>query len=166
MSNDISQRIPCDCMLNVCLALLSVHFYFRSTSVFWRCCLGGRKGIRPVKTEWWAAGVVICLERDADLHVAQLMPLRLTVSCFSKIQIDFIFLVPAHLGSPGQRVVKRMYVLFQKFKFWNISLKYVYEFMCTESCFVDGGDSGRRWTGEARRPTSGVHAGIQSRGLS
>ena len=58
-------------------------------------------GIRPVKNfEWWGTGMVICLERDADLHVAQLMPLPLTVSCFSKIQIDFTFLVPAHPGSP------------------------------------------------------------------
>jgi len=46
--------------------------------------------------------VVICLERGADLHMAQLMPLPLTVSCFSKIQIDFTFLVQAHLGSPGK----------------------------------------------------------------
>jgi len=46
------------------------------------------------KTEWWGAGVVICLERGADLHVFQLMPLPLTVSCFSKIQIGFTFLVP------------------------------------------------------------------------
>jgi len=43
--------------------------------------------------------VVICLERGADLHMAQLMPLPLTVSCFSKIQIGFTFLVPAHVGS-------------------------------------------------------------------
>jgi len=50
--------------------------------------------------------VVICLERGADLHMAQLMPLPLTVSCFSKIQIGFTFLVPAHLGSPGQRSVR------------------------------------------------------------
>ena len=71
-------------------------------SVLWRCWLGGRKGIRPVKTEWWGAGMVICLERDADLHMAQLIPLPLTVSCFSKIQIGFTFLVPAHLGSPGK----------------------------------------------------------------
>jgi len=68
-------------------------------SVLWRCWLGGRKGIRPVKTEWWGAGVVICLELGADLHMAQLMPLPLTVSCSSKIQIGCIFLVPAHLGS-------------------------------------------------------------------
>ena len=40
--------------------------------------------------------MVICLERGADLHMAQLMPLPLTVSCFSKIQIGFTFLVPAH----------------------------------------------------------------------
>ena len=64
------------------------------------------KGIRPLKTEWWGAGVVICLERGADLHMAQLMSLPLTVSCFSKIQIGFTILVPAHLGSPGQRAVK------------------------------------------------------------
>jgi len=41
--------------------------------------------------------VVVCLERGADLRTAQLMPLPLTVSCFSKIQIGFTFLVPAHL---------------------------------------------------------------------
>ena len=61
------------------------------------------------KTEWWGAGVVISLQRDADLHMSdttQLMPLPLTVSCFSKIQIDGTFLVPAHLGSPGQRAIK------------------------------------------------------------
>ena len=54
--------------------------------------------------------MVICLERGADLHMAQLMPLPLTVSCFSKIQIGFTFLVPAHLGSPGKRAVKRVCV--------------------------------------------------------
>ena len=60
--------------------------------------------------EWWGAGVVICLERDTDLHMAQLMPLPLTVSCFSKIQIGFTILVPAHPGSPGKRAVKRVCV--------------------------------------------------------
>ena len=55
--------------------------------------------------------MVICLERGADLHMAaQLMPLPLTVSCFSKIQIGFTFLVPAHPGSPGQRAVERVCV--------------------------------------------------------
>ena len=51
--------------------------------------------------------MVICLERDADLHMAHLIPLPLTVSCFSKIQIGFTFLVPAHPGGPGKRAVKR-----------------------------------------------------------
>jgi len=41
------------------------------------------------------------------LHTAQLMLLPLTVCCFSKIQIGFTLLVPAHLGSPGKRAVKR-----------------------------------------------------------
>ena len=52
--------------------------------------------------------MVICLERGADLHAAQLMPLPLTVSCFSKIQIGFTFLVAAYPGSPGQRAIKRI----------------------------------------------------------
>ena len=54
--------------------------------------------------------MVICLERGADLHMAQRIPLPLTVSCFSKIQIGFTFLVPADPGSPGQRAVKRVCV--------------------------------------------------------
>ena len=55
--------------------------------------------------------MVICLERGADcLHMAQLMPLSLTISCFSKIQIGFTFLVLAHPGSPGKRAVKRVCV--------------------------------------------------------
>jgi len=47
--------------------------------------------------------MVICLERGADLHMSQLMPLLLVVSCSSKIQNGFTFLVPAHPGSPGKR---------------------------------------------------------------
>jgi len=54
--------------------------------------------------------MVVCLERGADLHMAQLMPLPLTVSCFSNIQIGFTFLISAHLGSPGQRAIKRVRV--------------------------------------------------------
>jgi len=42
--------------------------------------------------------VVFCLEQGADLHMAQLMPLPLIISCFSKIQIGFTFLIPAHPG--------------------------------------------------------------------
>ena len=74
--------------------------------------LVGRQEGHPAckKLEWWGAGVVICLERGTDLHMVQLMPLPLTVSCFSKIQIGFTFLIPAHLGSPGKRAVKRVCV--------------------------------------------------------
>jgi len=54
--------------------------------------------------------MVICLELGADLHMSQLMPMPLTVSCFIKIQIVFTFLVPAHPGSPGKRAVKRVCV--------------------------------------------------------
>ena len=51
----------------------------------------------------------LCLERD--LHISQRMPVPVTVSCFSKIHIGFTFLVlPAHLGSPGQWAVQRVYV--------------------------------------------------------
>ena len=75
--------------------------------------LVGRQEGHPAckKLERWCAGVVICLERGADLHMAQLMPLPLTVSCFSKIQTGFACLVPAHPGSPGQTSVKRVRVV-------------------------------------------------------
>ena len=73
--------------------------------------LVGRQEGHPAckKTEWWGAGMVICLERGADLHMAaimaQLMPLLLTVSCSSKIQVGFTYLVPAP-GCPGKEAVK------------------------------------------------------------
>ena len=80
-----------------------------------QCCafsalmlLVGRQEGHPAckKTERWGAGVVICLERGADLRMARLMPLPLTVSCSSKIQIGFTFLVPAYPGCPGKEAVK------------------------------------------------------------
>ena len=74
------------------------------TSVLWRCWLSGKKSIRPVKN--WVVGYW----RGANLHMAQLMPLPLTVSCFSKNQIGFTFLVLALLGSPSQRAVKQVCV--------------------------------------------------------
>ena len=54
--------------------------------------------------------MVVCLQQGAHLHIAQLMPLPVTVSCFSKIQIGFTFLVLAHLGSPRKRAVIRVCV--------------------------------------------------------
>ena len=69
----------------------------------------GRQEGHPAckKTEQWSAGMVICLERGADLLMSQRITLPLAVSCFSKIQIGITFLVPAHLGSLGLRAVKR-----------------------------------------------------------
>ena len=67
--------------------------------------------------------MVICLELGADLHMAQLMPLPLTVSCFSKIQIGFNFLVPAYPGSPGKKAVKWVCVWqFDGFLKWRPSI--------------------------------------------
>jgi len=81
--------------------------------VLWRCWLGGRKGIRPVKTRvvgYWhgyLSGLrcrLACNPADATAS------LPLTVSCFSKIQIGFTFLVLAHPGSPGKRAIKQVCV--------------------------------------------------------
>jgi len=77
--------------------------------------LGSRKGIRPVKTEWWDAGFIICLRLGADMHMAQLMPLPLTVS--APVNPDwfyipgFTFLVLAHTGSPRQNPVSHKTVV-------------------------------------------------------
>jgi len=43
--------------------------------------------------------------------MAQLMPLPLIVSCSSKIQIGFTFLVPAYPGCPGKEAVKWLLLL-------------------------------------------------------
>jgi len=67
--------------------------------------------------------MVICLELGADLHISQLMQLPLTVSCFSKIHIGFTFLVPAHLGSPEQRVIKWVCVWYNLLNFVCCSLQ-------------------------------------------
>ena len=72
--------------------------------------VGRQEGDPACKKQSGGVLVWLCLERGADLHMAQLMPLPLTVSCFSKVQIGFTFLVPAHLGSPGKRAVKRVCV--------------------------------------------------------
>jgi len=84
-------------------ALLLYSFAFSALTLL----VGQQEGNPACKnTEWWCAGVVICLERGAEMHMVQLMPLPLTVSCFSKIQIGFMFLVLAHPSSLGQRAVK------------------------------------------------------------
>jgi len=89
--------------------------------------VGQQEGHPAVKKiEWWDAGMVMCLGQGADLQMAQLMPLPLTVSCSSKSRLVlpscFTFLVTAHLHNPGQnpRAVKWLCV-------------YVCVCMCVES---------------------------------
>ena len=85
-------------------------------SVLWRFWLGGRKGIRPVKN--WVVGCWRgCLGWGADLHVAQQMPLPLTISCSNKSRLVFTFLVLAFwylltrvVRTNSKRAVKRLCV--------------------------------------------------------
>jgi len=60
-------------------------------SVPWRCWLVGRKGIWPLKTEWWVAGVVFCPEQGTDLHMAQLIPLVSITSVKSRLVLPFCY---------------------------------------------------------------------------
>ena len=53
--------------------------------------VGWQEGHPARKNEWWSAGVVIRLVQGADLHMLQLMPLPLTISCFSKSRLVFPF---------------------------------------------------------------------------
>jgi len=91
--------------LNLFCYLLD-HFSAVSPSVLWCCWLGSRKGIRPVKN--WVVGCwrgylsgVRCW-----LHMAQLMPLPLTISCSSKSRLVlpewFCFSGPAYPVCPGK----------------------------------------------------------------
>ena len=87
------------CLDYQCIFIILCLFTF--SSVLRRYWLGGRK-------EWWGNGMVIFLEQGADWHMAQVMPVQFTVSCFCKIQIGFTFLVLADLGSPRKRAVKHV----------------------------------------------------------
>jgi len=86
-------------LVSVSVQLAGRHLAFSALTLL----VGWQEG-HPAckKTEWWGAGMVICLVRGADLHMPQLIPLPLTVCCFCKIQIGFTFLVPAYPGSAGK----------------------------------------------------------------
>ena len=99
-------------------AINLVHVFVPCGSQYLQCAfsaltllVGRQEGHPACKKQWWGAGVVICLERGADLRMAQVMQLPLTVSCSSKIQIGFTFLVPAYPGCPGKEAVKRLLLL-------------------------------------------------------
>ena len=93
-----------------CNYLYNCHITTVVSSMLWRCWLGCRKGIRPAKK---LSGWILAWLSDwseVQTCMAKRMPLPLTVFCFSKIQIGFTSLVPAHPGSPGQRAVKQVCV--------------------------------------------------------
>ena len=113
------------------------------------------------KIEWWGAGMVICLQRVADLHMTQLMPLPLTVTCFSKIQLGFTFLVPAHPGSPGKRAAKRVCCVFGELR------KCVWQASGESGRWPCWRGRGRGWgSGGSRRPDSGRSGAADTAGHS
>jgi len=92
-----------------------IHWWFATENncylltVPWHCWLGGRKGIWLLKN--WVMGCWRGYPSGARCRLAYgPADATATVSCFGKIQIGFTFLVPAHLGSPGQRAVKQVCV--------------------------------------------------------
>ena len=105
-------------------------------SVPWPCWFCSRKGIRPVKN--W---VVRCWHGylsglSAELHRAQLMPLPLTVSCFSKIQIGFTFLVPAYPGNPGKGPLNGCVCWWRTLVHTHFYLeKFTITINCSDNCF-------------------------------
>ena len=85
-------------------------------SVFWRCWLGSRKGIRPVKTEWWDVGVVIWDEVQTCIWPSRCHCHSLSLA---PVNPDWFYLPGFYLSgtcSPGwswtnsRRAVKRLCV--------------------------------------------------------
>jgi len=81
-----------------------VYFVFAFSAL--TLLVGRQEGHPACKKQ--SGGVLACYLSGARcrLHMAQLMPLPLTGSCSSKIQIGFTFLVPAYPGCPGKEAVK------------------------------------------------------------
>ena len=77
--------------------------------------------------------MVFCLERGADLHMALLMPLPLAVFCFSKIQIGFTFLVPAHPGGPGKGPLNARVCVLAIFDFLSVQHFITYIVICHQA---------------------------------
>ena len=107
LSYQISNMILINATLLLVHCFIMSKFYaFIVPSVLYRCWLGGRKGIRPVNNRvvgYWRG----CLSgARCRLAYGPADATATHASCFSKIQIGFTFLVPAHPSSPGQRAVK------------------------------------------------------------
>ena len=114
--------------MNVSLTYLLEHAFSALTLL-----VGRQEGHPACKKERWGAGMVICLERGADLHMSQLMPLPLTVSSFSKIQTGFTFLVPA--GQKGVRVCVSVCVCVARTSGDSLSLLGSGFFSAVSACF-------------------------------
>ena len=102
------KRPTADCSFNIKFILSFIKLLFAFSAL---TLLVGRQEGHPVCKKHKSGGVLVWLSVWSEVQtciMAQLMPLPPTVSCFSKIQIGFIFLVLAHLGSSGQRAVKRV----------------------------------------------------------
>jgi len=71
--------------LHPIIVFFSQHMYaFSALTLF----VGARKGILPVKSlSGWMLAWLFCLEQGADLHMANLMPLPIAVSCGSKSRL-------------------------------------------------------------------------------
>ena len=97
----------------------------------------GHPACKKVKTEWWGAGVVICLERGTDLHMAQLMPLPFIISCFSKITYSFIAncqtaVVHNNKRKRRSKIYKSQYIL--RYNIVTVKLQSVIQDMRSGSC--------------------------------
>ena len=89
--------------------------YHCMPSVLWCCWLGGRKGIWPVKKLSGEVLAWLSVWNEVQTCIWPSWCHCHSVSCFSKIQIGFTFLVPAHLGSPGEMAVKQVCVCVHAF---------------------------------------------------
>jgi len=72
-----------------CYKILKLAYLLTLLSVLWRCWLGVRKSIRPVETEWWGVGVVICLERGSTAASVNAVDPR-------RIDVDLSFWSPIY----------------------------------------------------------------------
>jgi len=96
------REVVCACM-HACVHLFSVlSLEFLEAFSALTVLVGLQEGHPACKK--LSCGVLAWLSvwSEVQTHMAQLMPLPLTVSCFSKVQIGFTFLVLAHPGSPGK----------------------------------------------------------------
>ena len=95
----------------MCVFLIYIYFLLFLPSVLWRCWLGGRKGIRPVKK--LSVGVLAWLSVWSEVQTC-IWPSWCHCHSLSlaSVKSRFSFLVVAHSGSPGQRVVKWVFIFY------------------------------------------------------